>query len=199
MLRIILFTCILFLGLPRLTPAGPFDGKKKFESKPLSLHSIIVRIEEVYDPYKDPKLDIDLLFARSKLPDPYVIVKYREFLEDGELSANPLFLGRTSTQESKDLARFDETIAYYGHDARRPTTNGVVDLEVWDRDGLGLRDDFIGYYRIDLRKPSEYLTSGFAKYRTPLLGAGYDTKQYGIGFITFEFLAKAVQLDANSL
>lgn len=189
MVRVLLLTLVLFLAVSPLTPANPYDKKNK-EVRPQHLHSIFVHVSEAYDPYKDPQLDLDMLFARQKLPDPYVIVKYRQFLEDGSLSSAPIFLGKTRVHQAKDLVKFDETISYYGQDSHRPTTNGVVDLEVWDRDGLGFRDDFIGYYRVDLRDPSQYVGTGISKYRQPLIGAGYDTKQYGIGYISFDFQAK---------
>ena len=195
MVRVLLLSLLLFLAVSPLTSYNPYDKK---EVKPFHLHSLVVHVSEAYDPYKDPQLDQDLLFSRIKLPDPYVIVKYRSFLEDGSLSSAPMFLGKTRIHNAKDHVKFDETIAYYGHDSRRPSTNGVVDLEVWDRDGLGFRDDFIGYYRIDLRDPSQYIGTGISKYRQPLVGAGYDTKQYGIGFISFDFQAKLSIPDFSS-
>lgn len=192
-----MLTLVLFLAVCHVTSAVPTDKKQK-EVKPQTLHSIVVHVEEAYDPYKDQQFDLagDLFMTRDKLPDPYVIVKYRAYLPDGSLSAAPLFLGKTKIHNSVDLVKFDEVIAYYGQDNRRPTTNGVLDLEVWDRDGLGLRDDFIGFCRVDLRDPNQYTGSGtLARYRTPLIGAGYDTKEFGMGFISFRVNAQVANSD----
>jgi hypothetical protein len=191
MVRVLVLTLLLFLGVFHLIHAVPYDKKNKKEMKPITIHSIQVHVSEAYDPYRDPAWDPnELTMNRLKLPDPYVIVKYRPFLEDGTLSSSQIFLGKTRVHQKQDHVKFDETIAYYGQDSRRPTTNGVVDLEVWDRDGLGFRDDFIGYARVDLRDPSLLDNGNIGKYRTPLIGGGYDTKQYGIGYISFDLHAK---------
>lgn len=197
MVRSLILSLVLVLAASSFTASGnPTTDKRKKEMKPQPLHSIVVRVEEAYDPYKDAQFDIaaDFFSNRDKLPDPYVIVKYRPFLEDGT-HGPAVFLGKTKVHKSSDLVKFDETIAYYGHNKDRPSTNGVVDVEVWDQDGLGLTDDFIGYVRVDLRDPKQYTGSELSRYRAPLIGAGYNTREYGVGFISFKLLAQVSNTD----